>query len=93
MDRQSWFHSYAHDVHVSGITITLRAPGTCCPYNVNHTGRIHSTQGPQGRWGAIQEGECLRWVPFALQCLRRVKILGAELEKEQMATKLRKAVT
>lgn len=59
----------------------------------HHYWRVHRE--PRTLLQAEKDAEIrrgLRWVPSTLQCLERLKILGVELEREQMATKLRKAV-
>jgi len=96
MDAKGWFCTHAHDAHGSGIPTTLRAPGPRRPSNINPTWRVHREPGTPLQAGGdagVRSGAGFGRFPLSHSAWGRVKSLGAELERQQMATKLRKAVT
>lgn len=102
MDAQSQFVTPypACDACGSGIPAALRAPGVCCPSDVirskkEHFQRAHKqssemeTMFQGGRDAATGRG----LVSVALlHAVGKVTVLGAEMEREQMATELRKVI-
>lgn len=99
MDAQSQFVTPCHACG-SGIPTALRAPGVCCPSDVirskkEHFQRAHKqsremeTMSQGGRDAATGRGLVS---VVLLHAVGKVTVLGAEMEREQMATELRKVI-